>query len=84
MNTVTIEIDSKWQRLVRSRLYFAIAALQGVAITFVPLFLYWCGREPVLNKYAWLIVPACWVVIYGIGLFYFRLGGAVIKELLEK
>jgi len=44
METVTIEIDSKWVKLVRSPLYWIVAALQGVSITFAPLFLYWSGK----------------------------------------
>ena len=38
MEKETIEIDSKWVKIVRSPLYWVVAALQGVSITFAPLF----------------------------------------------
>ena len=84
MNKITIEIDSKWQRVVHSPLYFIVATLQGVAITFAPLFLYWCGKGTFHKGYEWLVVPACFALIFFVPLFYYRLGGAVIKELRKK
>ena len=79
--TVTIEIDAKWQRIVRSPLYWIVAALQGVSISFAPLFLYWSGRGMFHHGWDWIIVPSSFVVIYVVGLFYMRLGGAVIAQL---
>jgi len=40
MDKVTIEINSKWVRIVRSPLYWIVAALQGLSVSFAPLFLY--------------------------------------------
>jgi hypothetical protein len=44
MERVTVEIDSTWAKIARSPLYFVIVALQGVSVTFAPLFLYWSGK----------------------------------------
>jgi len=44
MEKVTIEIDSTWAKIARSPLYFVIVALQGVSVSFAPLFLYWSGK----------------------------------------
>ena len=81
MEKVTIELDVKWRKLTHSPFYFLIAALQGVAVSFAPLFLYWCGKGIFFPGYEWLVVPACFVVIFIVGMFYFSLGSAVIKEL---
>ncbi len=36
MAKVTIDIDSKWLKIAHSPLYWIVAALQGVSITFAP------------------------------------------------
>jgi hypothetical protein len=41
MDRTSIEIDSRWVKIVRSPVYFFIVALQGISVTFAPLFLYW-------------------------------------------
>ena len=84
MEKVTVEINPKWRKLARSPLCFLVAALQGVAITFAPLFLYWCGKGSFLPGYEWLIVPLCFAAIFLVPLFYYRLGGAVIRELRKE
>jgi len=81
MDKVTIEIDSSWVKLVRSPLYWIVAALQGVSVTFAPMFLYWSGKGMFDRQFKWLVVVACYAVIFLVGLFYMRLGGAVIAEL---
>jgi hypothetical protein len=84
MDKVTIEMDSKWVKMVRSPLFWMVAALQGVSITFAPLFLYWSGEGRFYHGLEWIIVPSCFAVIFLVGLFYFWLGGAVIGELRKK
>ena len=84
MDKVTIELDSKWVKIVHSPLYWIVAALQGVSITFAPLFLYWSGKGMFYNRSEWLIVPSCFAVILFVGFFYILLGGAVIGELRKK
>jgi hypothetical protein len=81
MSTVTVEIDAKWAKIVRSPAFSIVAALQGVAISFAPLFLYWSGQGKFYHGYERFIVPLCFAVIYLVPLVYFRLGGAVINGL---
>ncbi|MGB9409543.1 MAG: hypothetical protein WCA89_18560 [Terracidiphilus sp.] len=81
MGKVTIEVNSKWVKIVRSPLYWIVAALQGVTVSFAPLFLYWSGKgyfPPEENRY---VVPLCFATIFFVGVFYMLLGGQVIKEL---
>ena len=84
MGKVTIEIDSKWVKIVQSPLYWIIAALQGVSLSFAPLFLYWSGKGMFHHATEWIIVPSCFAVILLVGFFYILLGSAVIGELRKK
>jgi len=84
MAKVTIEIDSRWAKVVRSPLYWIVAALQGVSITFAPLFLYWSGKGMFAHGSEWLVVPSCFAVILLVGFFYILLGSTVIGELRKK
>jgi len=81
MAKVTIEVDARWVKVVRSPLYWIVALLQGVSLTFAPLFLYWSGKWHYLE---WLMVPSCFAVILLVGFFYRLLGNAVIAELRKK
>jgi hypothetical protein len=81
MGKVTIELDSKWVRIARSPLYWVVAALQGVAFSFAPLFLYWSGKgffSPGENRF---VVPLCFATIFFVGMFYMWLGSGVVREL---
>jgi len=84
MKRVTIEVDARWVKIVHSPLYWTVAILQGVSITFAPLFLYWSGKGWFLNRWEWLIVPSCFAVILFVGFFYRLLGSVVIGELRKK
>ena len=84
MEKVTIEINSTCAKIARSPIYFVIAALQGVSVSFAPLFLYWCGKGGYFQRYERVIAPLCFAMIVLIPLFYFAIGGAVIKELRQK
>jgi hypothetical protein len=88
MGKVFVEIDSKWVKTVRSPLYLIVGTLQGVAISFVPLFLYVTGKgglDPAkgwLPRWSdWITVPLCVAIIALVGLFYIRLGSEVAVEL---
>jgi hypothetical protein len=81
MSTVTVQLDSKWIKIVRSPLYWIVATLQGVSVSFAPLFLYWSGKRDFFRGSEWIIVPVCFSVILLVGLFYMRLGAEVIREL---
>ncbi len=61
-----------------------MAALQGIAVSFAPLFLYWSGKGNFPPGSEWFVVPACFGMILLVGLFYILLGSAVIRELKKK
>jgi hypothetical protein len=84
MEKVTVEIDSTSAKIARSPLYFVIVALQGVSVTFAPLFLYWSGKGGYFPGYQRIVAPLCFAVIFLVPLFHFRLAGPVIKELRQK
>ena len=81
MGKVTIEVNSIWVRIVRSPLYWIVAALQGVAITFAPLFLYWSGKGFFPPGEKQFMVPLCFAAIFFVGMFYMLLGSEVIRAL---
>jgi hypothetical protein len=81
MEKITVELKPRLCWVARSPLYVVIAGLQGVAITFAPLFLYWCGKGTFYPKYQHFIVPLCFSVIFLVPAFYYKLGSAVIREL---
>jgi hypothetical protein len=80
MSTVSIEIDSKWVKRVRSPLYWVVGSVQGVAITFSPLFLYGAGKGW-FRRYDYVVAALCFATILLVGFFYVRLGNEVIREL---
>jgi len=80
MEKVTIEISTRWGRLVRSPFMLIIAALQGVSISFAPLLLYWSGKGEFYPDSQWL-VPVLFAIAYLVPLFYFFIGGPVVNEL---
>ena len=84
MDRVSVEIDSRWVKIARSPVYYIIAALQGISVTFAPFFLYWSGRGNYFNGLEWFVVPLCFAVIFVVPLFYFALGGSVIRQLRQK
>jgi hypothetical protein len=83
MSTVSIEIDSKWVKRARSPLFRVVAALQGVAITSAPIFLYGAGSGR-FGRYDYLVAAACFATIVLVGWFYVLLGGEVIGELRKR
>jgi hypothetical protein len=84
MEKVTIQVDAKWVKIVHSPVYWIVATLQGLSISFAPLFLYWSGKRQFYPGWEWIIVPSCFAVILTVGLFYLWLGNAVIGELRKK
>jgi hypothetical protein len=81
MESVTIQIGATWASIARSPVYWIIAALQGVSVTFAPLFLYWSGRGGYSLGYEWVVVPVCLAVMYLVPLFHFQFSNRVIEEL---
>ena len=80
---VTVEVDSILVAVARSPLYTILSALTGISVTFAPLFLYWSGQGK-FDRYEKFVVPACFAVIYFVGLFYLRLGNILAKELRRR
>jgi hypothetical protein len=81
--TVTVDIDSKWVRFIRSPLYVVISSLAGVSVSFAPLFLYWSGQGKFFAGYERVIVPICFAVIYLVPFVYIRLGLIVAAKVRE-
>ena len=84
MEKVTIELNANWAKRVNSPLMWIVWTLQGVSISFAPLFLYWSGTGMFHPDAKWIIVSRCAAIVYLIPLFYMYLGGAVIKELRKQ
>jgi hypothetical protein len=84
MDKVTIQLDAKWVRIAHSPLYMMVAALQGVAVSFAPLLLYWCGKGYFYRGTEWIVVTLWFAAILLVSFFYYRLGGAVISELRKQ
>jgi hypothetical protein len=81
MESVTIQIGATWANIARSPVYWIVAALQGVSVTFAPLVLYWSGRGGYSLGNEWVIVPVCLAVMYLVPLFHFQFSNRVIQEL---
>jgi hypothetical protein len=84
MDRITIEVDSKWAKIIRSPVFFIIAALQGVSISFAPYFLYLSGQGRFFPGHERIIVPLCFAIIFLVPAFYFALGSSVVRELKRK
>ena len=78
MQRVTVEIDDKWIGLVRSPVYWVVAALTGVSITFCPLFLFRLGHEGT-GITDWRVL-VCFAIIYLVPFVHFRLAAPVMKQ----
>jgi hypothetical protein len=69
---------------VRSPVFIVVSALTGISVSFAPYFLYLSGQGKFYHGHEWFVVPLCFGVILLVPLAYFRLGGAVVKELRKK
>ena len=78
--TVVVEIDPKWVKVVQSPAYWIVAALQGVSLTFAPMFLYWSGRGW-FGGWKWIVMPLCFATILLVGTFFMVLGSSVVAAL---
>jgi hypothetical protein len=83
-NSVTVKVDAKWLRRVKSPfILLPIAALGGVSQTFAPLYLFWCGQIQGFGIFEWIVVTLCFLIIYLVPGFYMSLASEVIAELLK-
>jgi hypothetical protein len=83
---VAVTISPIWVSLINSPLMWVVWSLQGVAISFAPLFLYWSGRGEGLffSVPNWVVVLLCFAVIVGEGFFYLSLGNHVVGQVRRK
>ena len=79
-----IEISAKWVRRINSPVYFLVAALTGVSITFMPLALLGLGIHSHWNVLTVGAAIVCWLIGYFVPLFYFRLASEVISQVYRK
>jgi len=75
-----IEVSPKWVSLIRSPLMWLVWALQGISISFAPLFLYWSGKGSFFPELRWIVVPVCFAVICLEGLFFISLANHVVGQ----
>jgi hypothetical protein len=83
-NSVTVQISEDWVRRLNSPLFVVVGAFTGVSISFAPLGLLWLG---IFNQWNVLTVSGaavCFLMIYLVPLFYMRLAGQVIGQLVNK
>jgi len=79
---VTIEVGLIWVRLVRSPIYYIVAAFTGVSVSFAPFFLYMAS----IGRFSFGLAEKtlCLLIIVLVPPFYMRLGALVVRELLKK
>lgn len=81
---VTVSIDAKWKRRVKSPYIMGpVAALTGVSVTFAPLYLFTRGPIGELEAWEWVGVAASVLMIYLVPGFYMRLAAEVMAALLR-
>jgi len=83
MDKITIQIDSKWVKVIHSKRYFVVGSLTGVSVTFAPIFLFVSGMHGFLHGFGWVLGLFCFAIIHYVGSFYIKLGGEVVRELLR-
>ena len=83
MDKVSVQIDSRWVKVARSPVYLIIVSLQGISVSFAPLFLYWSGKGNYFHGFEWVVAPLCFAVILLVSTFYFWLGSSVIRQLRQ-
>ncbi len=81
MERITVDIKGYWARLIRSPLYWVVAALTGVSITFCPLFLYQFGRAGA-DFTDWRVL-GCFAIGYFVPMVHFGLASPVMKQLRQ-
>lgn len=81
---VTVQISPKWVSLINSPLMLVVWALQGVAISFAPLFLYWSGKGWFFPASKLVVVSLCFALIFGEGFFYMSLANHVVAQVRRR
>ena len=87
MAKITIEVGDGTIRLIRSPVYWVVATLTGVSVTFAPLLLFFLGGRwsDMFSDYVkWVIIVLCFLAIYLVPMFYIKVSSGVISEVLKK
>jgi hypothetical protein len=83
-HTLTLELNDRWVKMVRSPVYFVATALMGVSVSLAPLFLYWSAQGKFFPGFEWITVPVCFAIIYCVPGFFFVLGQAAAESLRQQ
>lgn len=84
MEKVSVEIDARWIRRINSKGFGIISALQGVAITFCPLYIYFAGTMGILQDHPllkWIVLIASFATIYVVGLVHIKIATEMVTAL---
>jgi|GEM_PF-725207 len=81
MDDKNIVISAKWVRLIKSPLYYVVAALTGVSVTFLPIGMYMLGSSHVEFWNPFVIL--CGLGIYIPTTFYFGLAAEVVRQVMK-
>lgn len=86
MAKVTIDIDESTLRVIKSPVFYVIAAFTGVSVTFAPLILFTIGdwSDWLNDQIKWGLVVFSFLIIYLVPSFYMKIASKVIKEVLKK
>jgi hypothetical protein len=79
METVSVQVDSKWARIIRSPIYWVVTALTGVSVTFFPAYLLELGRNG-HTFFDWQVL-LLWITTVAVTVVHFRLSTPVIRAL---
>ena len=79
MNDVIVTIDAKWVKRVRSPAFWVIGALTWVSVTFIPLYLFFLGKEDASFGDARVLI--CLAIIYIIPSFYMHFSGGILRQI---
>ena len=80
MEKITIQLDSRWARRARSRLYWTVAALTPVVPLAVTNLALGSGESRHFLLHI-LVMVFCWAVFIIVFTFYVTLGRTVLAEL---
>ncbi|MEX2285454.1 MAG: hypothetical protein WD648_00115 [Planctomycetaceae bacterium] len=68
-----VAIDSRWIRVVRSPVGYAVTILTGISVSGSPLFLYWAGQGKFDSLPLWFSFLQYGIIALGYGTMIFHL-----------
>jgi hypothetical protein len=81
MESVSVQIDGKWARVVRSPAYWLVSALSGVSVTFFPLFFLELGKMG-REFFDWQVL-LLWIATVGVAVVHYRMSAPVMRALRD-